>query len=78
VVPEPGADPALVGDDPGVGIGVGFGVGLGVGLGVGFGVGDAAWAGGAVPGADLVDVPFHENATEPPAGTLSESTPAEA
>ena len=50
---------------------VGLRVGFGVGLVVGVFVGATAWAVGLTPGADRLALPFHENATYPPSGTLS-------
>jgi hypothetical protein len=38
----------------------------------GVGVGDARCAAGLAPGAERVELPFHENATYPPSGTFSE------
>jgi hypothetical protein len=52
----------------------GWGEGCFVGFGVGEGDGLACLA-GATPGADLEELPFQEKATDPPSGTLSESTP---
>jgi hypothetical protein len=54
-----------------VGLLEGFDDGLLVGLVDGVGVGEAAWAAGLTPGADRVALPFHENATYPPSGTVS-------
>ena len=73
VVPAAVVPEGALGLEP---LGDGWAVGFGVGFG--FGVVDEAWAGGVVPGGDLVELPFQEKATEPPAGILSESTPAEA
>jgi hypothetical protein len=74
----PVVPPAVV---PEVALGLeplGDGWAVGFGFGFGDGVVDEAWAGGVLPGGDLVELPFQEKATEPPAGILSESTPAEA
>jgi hypothetical protein len=48
----------------------------GVGFGVAEGDGEAACDGGVERGGDLVELPFQESATELPAGTFWESTPA--
>ena len=49
---------------------------MGFGVGLGDVEGDAAsWTAGATPGADLLELPFQDSATDPPSGTLSASTP---
>ena len=63
------ADPVWVGwDDDGDD-------GSWVGVGAGVGGGGAGCFAGVTPGADLVEVPFHENATYPPSGTLRPPAP---